>query len=148
MEEEVREAANIQFFRKRLYRTREETAVLIYISVFERRVCVLGDRGINVAIPEVTLEWCCRHDRSGDQGRTAGGRYLRGCRRDGQNSSGGISRWVRRPERTGEPHGRKRTTLSQARLHLSASWNVQTSRETHELGKDSFLTYRAETRRV
>ena len=52
MEEEVREAAHIQFFRKGLYRTREETGVLIYISVFERRVWVLGDRGINALIPE------------------------------------------------------------------------------------------------
>jgi putative membrane protein len=52
MEDEVREAAHIQFFRKGLYRTREETGVLIYISVFEHRVWVLGDRGINAAIPE------------------------------------------------------------------------------------------------
>lgn len=52
MEDEVREAAHIQFFRKGLYRTREETGVLIYVSVFERRVWVLGDRGINAVIPE------------------------------------------------------------------------------------------------
>ena len=52
MEEEVREAAHIHFFREGLYRTREETGVLIYISVFERRVWVLGDRGINATIPE------------------------------------------------------------------------------------------------
>ncbi len=52
MEEEVQEAAHIQFFRKGLYRTREETGVLIYVSVFERRVWVLGDRGINAVIPE------------------------------------------------------------------------------------------------
>jgi len=52
MEEEVREAARTQFFRKGLYRTREETGVLIYISIFERRVWVLGDRGIKAAIPE------------------------------------------------------------------------------------------------
>jgi putative membrane protein len=52
MEEEVREAAHIQFFSKGLYRTREGTGVLIYVSVFERRVWVLGDRGINAAIPE------------------------------------------------------------------------------------------------
>jgi putative membrane protein len=51
MEEEVREAAHIQFFRKGLYRTREENGVLIYISVFERRVWILGDRGINDRIP-------------------------------------------------------------------------------------------------
>lgn len=52
IEDEVREAAHVQFFRKGLYRTREETGVLIYVSVFERRVWVLGDRGINAAIPE------------------------------------------------------------------------------------------------
>jgi len=52
MEAEVHEAAHIQFFHKGLYRTREEIGVLIYISVFERRVWVLGDRGINAAIPE------------------------------------------------------------------------------------------------
>jgi len=52
MEAEVQEAAHIHFSRKGLYRTREETGVLIYISVFERRVWVLGDRGINAKIPE------------------------------------------------------------------------------------------------
>lgn len=52
MEAEVRESAHIQFFRKGLYRTREETGVLIYISVFERGVWVLGDRGIDAEIPE------------------------------------------------------------------------------------------------
>jgi putative membrane protein len=52
MEDEVREAAHHQFYRKGLHRTAEETGVLIYISVFERRVWVLGDQGINAKIPE------------------------------------------------------------------------------------------------
>lgn len=52
MDEEVHEAAHVQFFHKGLYRTREENGVLIYISVFERRVCLIGDRGINAVIPE------------------------------------------------------------------------------------------------
>ena len=52
MEEEVREAAHNQFYSKGLYRTAEQTGVLIYISVFERRVWVLGDRGIDAKIPE------------------------------------------------------------------------------------------------
>jgi putative membrane protein len=52
MEEEVREAAHVQFFRNGLYRTAEETGVLFYVSVFERRVWVIGDRGINARIPE------------------------------------------------------------------------------------------------
>jgi putative membrane protein len=47
IEEEVGEAAVVSFFREGLYRTREETGVLIFISVFERRVWVLADRGIN-----------------------------------------------------------------------------------------------------
>ncbi len=52
MEAEVREAANVQFFRKGLHRTAEETGVLFYVSVFERRVWVIGDRGINALISE------------------------------------------------------------------------------------------------
>ena len=52
MEAEVKEAAEIQFHQKGVYRTREGTGVLIYVSVFERKVWVLGDRGINTKIPE------------------------------------------------------------------------------------------------
>jgi putative membrane protein len=47
IEEEVEEAAITGFFREGLYRTRDETGILIFISVFERRVWVLADRGIN-----------------------------------------------------------------------------------------------------
>jgi len=47
IDEEVEEAAIIHFFREGLYRTREETGVLLFISLFERRVWVLADRGIN-----------------------------------------------------------------------------------------------------
>jgi putative membrane protein len=48
---EVRESARIQFFLKGLYRTREETGVLIYLSIFEGKVWVLGDRGVDAAVP-------------------------------------------------------------------------------------------------
>jgi putative membrane protein len=51
MDLEVREAATIQFFSKGLYRTREETGILIYLSVFEGKVWVLGDRGVDAAVP-------------------------------------------------------------------------------------------------
>jgi putative membrane protein len=51
MDHEVREAATIHFFLKGLFRTREETGVLIYLSVFEGNVWVLGDRGIDAAVP-------------------------------------------------------------------------------------------------
>lgn len=52
MEMAVQEAAEAQFYQNGVYRTREGTGVLIYVSVFERRVWVLGDRGINARIPE------------------------------------------------------------------------------------------------
>ena len=47
IEEEVQEAAVTSFFKKGIHRTREETGVLIFISLFEHRVWVLADRGIN-----------------------------------------------------------------------------------------------------
>lgn len=47
MDEEVEEAAVTAFFRHGLYRTREGTGVLIFLSVFERKVWVLADHGIN-----------------------------------------------------------------------------------------------------
>lgn len=50
--EEVEEAAVTSFFREGLYRTRDETGILIFISVFERRVWVLADRGINEKVKQ------------------------------------------------------------------------------------------------
>ncbi len=47
IEAEVKEAAFTAFFKEGLYRTRDATGVLVLISVFERWVCVLADRGIN-----------------------------------------------------------------------------------------------------
>lgn len=47
IEEEVEEAAVTSFFGEGLYRTRDETGILIFISVFEHKVWVLADRGIN-----------------------------------------------------------------------------------------------------
>ena len=44
---EVEEAAVTSFYQKGVHRTREETGVLIFISLFEHRVWVLADRGIN-----------------------------------------------------------------------------------------------------
>lgn len=49
--EEVEEAAVTGFFRHGLYRTKDGTGILIYISVFERKVWVLADRGIDAKVP-------------------------------------------------------------------------------------------------
>lgn len=50
----VHERALASFFRKGLYRTRHETGILIFISLLERKVWILGDRGINAKIPETS----------------------------------------------------------------------------------------------
>ena len=47
----VRDRAVRAFYEKGLYRTRHETGILIFISLFERKVWILGDRGINGKIP-------------------------------------------------------------------------------------------------
>ncbi len=48
----VRTAALASFYEKGLYRTKDETGVLIYVSIFERKVWVLGDRGIHARVGE------------------------------------------------------------------------------------------------
>ena len=53
---EVKEAAEKEFFNQGLYRTREETGILIFISVFEHQVWVLADRGINEKLPSGTWQ--------------------------------------------------------------------------------------------
>ncbi|MFC1839615.1 TPM domain-containing protein [Thermodesulfobacteriota bacterium] len=52
IDEEVEEAAVKGFFREGIYRTRDETGILIFISVFEHRVWVLADRGINEKVKQ------------------------------------------------------------------------------------------------
>lgn len=47
MDARVREAALMQFYASGLYRTRESNGVEIYLSLFEREVVVIGDRGIH-----------------------------------------------------------------------------------------------------
>lgn len=55
IQEEVDEAATLHFFREGLHQTRERTGILIFISVFERRVRVLADQGINEKVS--TDQW-------------------------------------------------------------------------------------------
>lgn len=50
--EEVEEAAITHFFNQGLYRTRDETGVLVLISVFEHKVWILADKGINAKVHE------------------------------------------------------------------------------------------------
>lgn len=50
IDETVRERAVMAFYEKQLYKTRDETGILIFISLLEHRVWILGDRGINTKI--------------------------------------------------------------------------------------------------
>ncbi len=57
IKEEVEEAALTSFYRKGLNNTRDQTGILIFISVFERMTWVLADRGINEKVePSVWQE--------------------------------------------------------------------------------------------
>jgi len=56
MAEEVEEAATLAFYRHNLHLTRDRTGILIFISVFERKVWVLADQGINQKVPPRTWE--------------------------------------------------------------------------------------------
>ncbi|MGI9537345.1 MAG: TPM domain-containing protein [Desulfocapsaceae bacterium] len=53
----VREAAASAFFSEALHDTRDANGILLYVSVFERRVWVLGDHGIDERIdPQIWKE--------------------------------------------------------------------------------------------
>lgn len=56
MEEEVRETAAFEFFSHGLHKTHNQSGVLLYISLFERRVSILADSGINSKLPEKTWD--------------------------------------------------------------------------------------------
>jgi putative membrane protein len=53
---EVAEKAAMAFLEQGLHHTRDETGILILISLFERRVQVLADRGINAVVPPRTWD--------------------------------------------------------------------------------------------
>ncbi len=66
MGQRVHDAALMEFYSSGLYRTRDANGVLIYLSLLERRVVVLGDRAI--------------HEKMGDQWDQVRDTILRGIR--------------------------------------------------------------------
>jgi putative membrane protein len=54
--EEVEERALVAFIENGLHQTREGTGILILLSLFEHRVYVLADHGINHAAPQETWD--------------------------------------------------------------------------------------------
>jgi putative membrane protein len=55
LETRVRRRAAVAFLDEELFRTRDRTGILIYLSLFEHRVVVLADEGINSQVREE--EW-------------------------------------------------------------------------------------------
>jgi len=53
---EVEERAMLAFLDQGVHHTRDETGILILISLFEHRVHVLADRGINNVVPKETWD--------------------------------------------------------------------------------------------
>jgi len=51
IDEAVRERAVRAFFEKELYKTRDETGILIFLSLLEHKVWILADKGINGRLP-------------------------------------------------------------------------------------------------
>ena len=69
---EVERAAFTHFYAAGLQATRDATGVLIYISVLERRVWILGDRGINEKIPQQTWQVFVSRLTAGIRGKQQG----------------------------------------------------------------------------
>lgn len=55
MERRVRRRAAVAFLEEEVFSTRERTGILVFMSLFERRVVVLGDAGINQRVERA--EW-------------------------------------------------------------------------------------------
>jgi putative membrane protein len=54
--EEVTEKALVSFVQRELHHTRDNTGILILICLFEHRVQILADRGINAVVPPHTWD--------------------------------------------------------------------------------------------
>jgi len=61
----VRERAVRAFYEKGLYKTRDENGVLIFISIQERKVWIIGDRGVDRVIPHATWQTHAREISAG-----------------------------------------------------------------------------------
>jgi putative membrane protein len=71
-EKAVKERALKAFYEKGLYKTKHNTGVLFFISLLERKIWVLADKGIHEKIKQVTLNKFARHVSQGiEKGRAA-----------------------------------------------------------------------------
>ena len=84
MDEAVRERAVSAFYEKGLFRTRDETGILIFISLLERTVWIMGDRGINSKIPAGFWDGCARDLTKGIREKAHSAAVLDTIRRCGE----------------------------------------------------------------
>ena len=61
LDRRTRRRAAVAFLEEDVFKTRDRTGVLIFLSLFERRVVVMGDEGINRAVE--TADWQAIVDR-------------------------------------------------------------------------------------
>ena len=61
LEEQVRDRARQAFLEEEVFATRERTGILIFLALFERRVVVLGDEGINRAVKQEAWDGVVEH---------------------------------------------------------------------------------------
>lgn len=64
-EKAVRERALNAFYERGLYKTKQNTGVLFFISLLEHKVWVLADKGINEKIKQATLDKFAQHIAEG-----------------------------------------------------------------------------------
>lgn len=69
--EEVAQAAHVSFVRNGLMNTRDRTGVLVYVSLRERRVQILGDKGIHEKVGDSFWQAECDRIVAGIRGGRA-----------------------------------------------------------------------------
>lgn len=80
----VQERALKAFYEKGLYKTKENTGVLFFISILEHKVWVLADKGIHDKIKQGTLNKFARHVAEGIRGGRACDNLIEAIREAGE----------------------------------------------------------------
>ena len=96
----VRDRATAAFLEHEVFRTRDRTGILLFLALFERRVLILGDRGINALVKDE--EWAAVVAPVGEGMRA--GRPLPALLRAVEGAGALLERhgFVRRPEDVNE----------------------------------------------
>jgi putative membrane protein len=105
MELRVRQRALAAFVEHEVFRTRDRSGILIFLSLFEHRVLVIGDTAVNACVQPHEWEDIVRGIAAGVREGRPGPALADGVRR----CAGLLSRVVRRPEDSDELSNRLRT---------------------------------------